>query len=486
MGLLLGGAAAGLACSSSPAATKGGGSDGAAGANGLADAGHELGATDASSKDAALGPASCPVGTVVDPSPLCEGKTPCPVVLHVDLQCQAGVSTIDEPSVAAGAANGGYVMFRALGSADFRPYLYTLDSTGRGKVESPALPCSRAGTRSVTGLVRSAPSGEARIFETCASSVPLYATEALTPVQGAWQSEWNASGRLLEAGLAPDGRAYALLAAETDNPMPMTAALATRSAQGAWTVGPAVAASASSLSIDADGDAHVVLAEATATAGRVALHELTGGTDHPILEVASASLLRATTLGKAGEPHDAVVAMTLAPSSTNLQVLVPSSMAAGYHSVALPELTPDAKAACPDGYWARTLSTTGPGCGANAACTLTGDLNGAFALVTTADGTAWLAVIVRHIDEDVSYAANGPVCTPHVDHDRSTQDLVLERVVPGATPALAVAARLPLGTVSLLEMAVAASGSRLSFAVLDIVAEPSVAKYIVVDTSALP
>jgi hypothetical protein len=266
--------------------------------------------------------------------------------------------------------------------------------------------------------------------------------------------------------------------------MRTTAVLATRSVQGAWSVEPGVAAASSALAIDAEGNAHLVSARATGTAERAALHDVTAGIDRPLLEVGTPVRLRTTTIGKSGQPHDAVVALTLAPGSTELQVLIPST--AGYQSIALPELTPAMGTRCPDGRWFSPAAVPALGCGPAGACTLTGDLNGSFALGTTADGTAWLAVIVRHVDEDVSYTANGPMCKPHIDKDRSTQDLALWRVVLGSPPRLVAAPRMPLGNPGYLDLAVAAAGSRLSFAVISTTGAPSTARYLVVDTSLLP
>jgi hypothetical protein len=87
------------------------------------------------------------------------------------------------------------------------------------------------------------------------------------------------------------------------------------------------------------------------------------------------------------------------------------------------------------------------------ACTETG-VGGAgrHALVLAADGTAWVAYLVVHLDWDVSQScvSNGGTgfdCSFEITADRSTLEVVLERVAPDGTHA--VKWRAPIGPADL-------------------------------------
>jgi hypothetical protein len=230
-------------------------------------------------------------------------------------------------------------------------------------------------------------------------------------------------------------------------------------------------------------DAQVVTAQAGTPAGQVTFHALSSAGDRTLLQLAgNPARLKAAAAGKPGDAHDLVVATALSPNATDLHALLPS--AAGYQDVALPELSEAARTTCPDGnFWASQVGAVCP----SPMCTLVGDVNGPFGLATTVDGTVWLAAVVRHVDEDVTHAQNGLSCRTSVTADRSTQDLVVQRIVLGAPPRVGAASRFPLlGTLGLLDIGVAASGTRLYVTIVDGTTEPSLAKYVVVDTSLLP
>jgi hypothetical protein len=433
--------------------------------------------------DGGLAPKSCHVSGTPTPSPLCAGKSPCAIVADVELGCGPEVLVIGAPSVAPGTAGGGYAMIAAVAAKDGRPFLFTFDAIGNGTGDLLSLPCVAAARPGPT-LVRATPTGEAQTFVQCVASGPLYSTEALRLVGGIWQAEQVGAGLLWDAGFVAGGRAYVLLGPDHDVLAPTTAALATRTAQGTWSVGPPVTARTVALAIDADGNAQVVTAQTGTAAGEVAFHALSSAGDKTLLQLAGNSThLAAAATGKTGDAHDLVLASPLSPTNFDLHALLPSP--AGYQDVALPVLSDAARTSCADGnYWA--LSVGGGPCATTTSCTLVGDINGSFGLATTADGTVWLAVVVRHVDEDVVHAPNGPTCSAIVMRDRSTQDLVVQRVVPGALWKLGTASRFPLGSSGILQLAVAAAQTRLYVTMSDGTTEPSAAKYVVLDTSLLP
>jgi hypothetical protein len=323
------------------------------------------------------------------------------------------------------------------------------------------------------------------VFHECATTLPQYSTDLLTSGGAGWQATWTGSGRLDGAELTADGRAYVLLGPDHDNATPVTIALASGTASGAWSNSAAITTLANiepAIAIDADGAPHALYAQAGASAGRVSIHDGNATSDRALLELdGAAGSLYGTTTGALGAAHDAVVAVSLGTTPPTLHVLAPSS--AGYVDIVVPQMTAAALAQCPD----TTAPSVDPSfCRNGTTCTLTGDVNGAVGVATTADGSVWLAVLVRHVDEDVSYTTpTGPTCAARIVADRSAQALVLRRVLLGAVPELGPASKLPLPTLDLFELAVAASGPRLYFNLLDIVSSGA-GKYVVVDTAMLP
>jgi hypothetical protein len=130
-----------------------------------------------------------------------------------------------------------------------------------------------------------------------------------------------------------------------------------------------------------------------------------------------------------GAAIDAAGALTASFETHGQGVIIARSAGASPRSVALAGTQVAAPAGCPD--WPRTSPTAL----APLACTQTGTGgSGRHALAAAAGGATWVAYLLSHIDRDVSmscapsFSGGGFDCGGEITTDRSTTELVVERL----------------------------------------------------------
>jgi hypothetical protein len=228
-------------------------------------------------------------------------------------------------------------------------------------------------------------------------------------------------------GHSADGSAQLVYNLEAD--ISFQAWMATRSPSGDWTQLPApnFFQETSALAVPPTGPAMVVH-ETRPTATSADLDAWSNGADSKIvaLDWMSDSADDVTTTAAATDASGALTASVRTPRGG---VLVIRPASASPRTVLIPGTQDAAPVGCPP-LPSMPLAAMAP-----RLCTETG-LGGArhHTLVVAADGTAWLAYLLVHVDRDISqfcgvpFSGNGFACDGTIMTDRSTLELVLEHV----------------------------------------------------------
>jgi hypothetical protein len=251
------------------------------------------------------------------------------------------------------------------------------------------------------------------------------------------------------AALGTDGQPRVLLAGADPASLPLT--LAQRGSAGTWTstqIAPGGTAPAA-LTIDSKGRARVFYTQTDATAVTSSLHEWVDGV--PAQSFGVGASVPPAPLGVAAGLNG--IAGVAGVANAGIAVLFSDGAAAQS------QLVPGT---APGGTCDNLACVSGP-CKVDV-------LTEHLALTATSDGAFWLAYAIDHIDRYITATSDSshPLCLRTTTTDRSTEEIVLVRLVPDGstpvTPKWRVSA--PLGSTT--SLALASNGPRLYLAVSDL------------------
>ncbi|WP_438039870.1 hypothetical protein [Sorangium sp. So ce128] len=407
---------------------------GASGAGDQGGAGGQGGAGDA--------PATCE-SRRGDHNDACPADAPCAITLDVEVTCT-------DPTFAAGgvraapAAGATYLVT----SSNDPTRLFELDDDGATQRDFDV--------RSTTVSVALSPDGRAyaAVDETKGSGDGYPGGVVFLPLAGSAAEKQRVFDRddnyVPVLDVAVDSRGEPHIWIDTD--APDSVAHATRTSSGAWDVAPASRPSGSDYTrfALAPDDAPLAFGLVEALPGVRQLTVLDGTTERSLGAPESASFLLdyepvppPQPAGQATFPRFAAVVQ-----HTDGLRLASANEDGGFDEVAIPGTeTPTYR--CQDG-----VDIPPPGsasCPAECHMVASGLAWSAFAAARTSDGDAWIALLISHIDETLTYELQDTgldrVCVGHTVADESRGELRLVRV-PAAGGAPEVAVTLPLPAIA--------------------------------------